>query len=208
MNIKLNLINKSMDANNSQVVVFQKNVATDFEEIAVAWRVIQNLGRNDCHHFNYPIEFKVGSMDSWGNNVPCKPLAATNGQAFEVIRDTSGDVLQLAATPAASASEVEVRNSLQAGAISSCIYRDGKLMARKTAVAPGQKAIFEFKPTIFIGVVSQVEEGEVMNSAIVSSINTELSLLGVTSADIEMTGGGPGPTSSPFEFHLANINCA
>jgi hypothetical protein len=58
---------------------------------------------------------------------------------------------------------------------------------------------------LFIGVVSQVEEGEVMNSAILSDINTELSLLGIQSADIVMTGGGAGPQATPFEFTLENV---
>ena len=44
-----------------------------------------------------------------------------------------------------------------------------------------------------------------MNSAIISNINTELSLLGIASADIVMTGGGPGPNSTPFQFTLENV---
>ena len=35
--------------------------------------------------------------------------------------------------------------------------------------------------------------------------DTELSLLGISSADIVMTGGGPGPNSTPFSFTLANV---
>ena len=44
-----------------------------------------------------------------------------------------------------------------------------------------------------------------MNSAILSDINTELSLLGIQSADIVMTGGGAGPQATPFEFTLENV---
>ena len=78
-------------------------------------------------------------------------------------------------------------------------------MAKKTSVAPGQTAVFQFLPVIFMGVVSQVTEGEVMNSAIISSINTKFSLLGIKSADIILTGGGPGKGSTPFEFSMENI---
>jgi hypothetical protein len=45
----------------------------------------------------------------------------------------------------------------------------------------------------------------VMNSAIMSCVNTELSLLGIASADIVLTGGGPGRDSSPFQFSLENV---
>ena len=34
-----------------------------------------------------------------------------------------------------------------------------------------------------------------------SSINTEISLLGIAGADIVMTGGGSGPDAKPFEIH-------
>lgn len=202
--IKLNFINKSSDTNNSSVVIFQKNVATDFEEIAVAWKVIQNCGRLDNHPFIYPMEFQVSASDSYGNFTP--QLNAYNGQSFEMIKTTSGDILQLSTVPAVNPDEVELKNNLETGAISANCYRDGKLLATKTGLAPGQKAVFEFQPTIYIGVVSQVEEGDVMNSAIISQINTQINLFGINSADIVMTGGGPGPNSTPFTFTLDNIN--
>lgn len=202
--IKLNFINQSNDTNNSSIVIFQQNVAESFGEIAVAWRVIENCGRLDNHPFTYPMQFQVSAKDSYGNYTP--QLTAVEGQAYELAKDTSGDVLSIASTPASSAFEVEVRNSLMQGAMDACIFRDGKLLAKKTNIAPGQKAVFQFQPRIYIGVVSQITESQIMNSAILKTINTELNLFGILSADIIMTGGGPGPGSSPFEFNLANIN--
>ncbi|MFT5891967.1 MAG: hypothetical protein ACI9Y7_002074, partial [Dokdonia sp.] len=148
--IKLNFINQSADTNNSSIVIFQQNVAEDFGEIAIAWRVIENCGRLDNHPFTYPLNFMVCGSDSYGNYTP--QLAATNGQAFDMIQDTSGDVLQLSSVPATSPNEVELRNNLETGAIDANCYRDGKLLASKTGLAPGQKAVFEFQPTIYIGV--------------------------------------------------------
>ncbi|MCP3944657.1 MAG: hypothetical protein GY710_24710 [Desulfobacteraceae bacterium] len=200
--IKLRLINNSSDANNSQVVIFQKNVATNFGELAIAWRVINNLGRNDYHPFEYSMGMEVCCGDSWGNFTP--HMSSIPGESFHMVLDATGNVLNKDGV-SASAKEVEVRNDLLRGAISANILKDGKLLAAKTSVAPGQKAVFEFKPTIFMGVASQVTEGKVMNSAIISSVNTELSLLGIASADIVMTGGGPGKDSTPFEFNLENI---
>ncbi len=202
--IKLNFINKSADTNNSNVVIFQQNVAEDFGELAIAWRVIENCGRLDNHPFVYPLKFEVCASDSYGNYTP--QMTAYDGQAYQMVKDTSGDVLNLANTPAVSPNEVEVRNNLQAGAINANIFKDGKLLAAKTNMAPGQKAVFEFHPRIYIGVVSQIEEGQVMNSAIIQQVNTEINLFGITSANIVMTGGGPGRSSSPFDFHLEKIN--
>ena len=202
--IKLNLINQSQDINNSEVLIFQKNVAESFDEIAVAWRVVKNLGTQYNHPFTYPLEFYVSAGDSFGNYTP--KMEAAEGQAYEVVKDRSGDVLRPANTPSSSPLDVEVRNNLQTGGISANIFRDGKLMATKTNVSPSQKAVFRFKPRIFIGVVSQIQEGQILDSAIVQQINTEIDLLGISSADIIMSGGGGGPNATPFKFQLANVN--
>ena len=203
--IQLNFINQSNDRNNSNVVIFQKNVATSFEEIAVAWKVIQNCGQGFHHPFTYPMTMAVAVSDSRDNYSPQKP--AQNGDLFTFSLNQSGDSLQITGA-AASANEIDVLNGLELGAINVSVYKAGKVLAVKKTVAPKQKAVFEFLPSIFIGVVSQVEEGQIMNSAILSNINTQISLLGIASADIVMTGGGPGPTSSAFQFALENVKYA
>jgi len=202
MSIKLNFINRSNDANNSQVVIFQKNVASNFDELAVAWHVIENCGISDNHPFSFPMSMEVSASDSWGNYMP--KIRAENGVMYHVERDLSGDRLNSVGA-SSSSKEVQVRNDLNKGAVNAGIYKGGKLLALKTNIAPGQKAVFEFKPSIWIGVVSQVVQGDVMNSAILTDVNTELSLLGIASADIIMTGGGPGKNSTAFQFKLENI---
>lgn len=202
MDVRLNLINRSNDRNNSSVVIFQKNVSTDFNELAVAWQVIQNLGQRDSHPFIYPQQSTVGAEDSYGNFTPQFPV--NPGQAYEMIKDSSGDVLRLSQSPAVSPSEFEIRNNLEEGVIYANVFKSGKLLATRTNVAPGQKAVFEFKPFILMGVVSQVEEGQVMDSAIISDIDTEFDLTELASADIIWSGGGSGPNSTPFEFTMEN----
>ncbi|MHA3789818.1 hypothetical protein ACX0HA_16545 [Flavobacterium hauense] len=202
MDIHLNFINNSNDANNSSIVIFQKNAATNFDELAVAWQVIKYCGQGDNHPFTYPLSTQVGASDSWGNYTP--QLQAQEGQLFQMALTSSGDKL-VSAGPATSSKEIQVLNGLQKGAINANIYKAGKLLAIKTSIAPQQKAVFEFKPTLWIGVVSQIDQGEIMNSAVMSNIDTELSLFGIASADIVMTGGGSGPNAQPFRFNLENI---
>lgn len=205
-NIKLNFINESNDQNNSEVVVFQKNVATNFDEIAVAWKVIKNCGNGWQHAFEFPMLFQISASDSWGNSL-IAPQDAYNGELYQVYTSTAGDQLGYVGA-GTSRKEVQLLNGLQTGAITANIYKNGSLLATKTGVSPGQKAVFEFKPTIWIGVVSQIEQGAVINSAILSNINTELGLLGVASADIIMTGGGSGANATAFKFSLDNIKYA
>jgi hypothetical protein len=200
--VKLNFINQSNDLDNSEIVIFQKNVATDFDELAVAWKVISYCGQGDNHPFSFPMDMYVGASDSYGNYTP--QLKAQNGQLFKMALTSSGDQLVAAGT-GTSPKEVQVLNALTKGAINASIYKDGRLLATKTMIAPQQKAVFQFKPTLWIGAVLQVQEGEVMNSAIISRINTEISLLGIASADIVMTGGGPGPNAQPIAFNLDNV---
>lgn len=202
MDIKLNFINNSNDMNNSQIVIFQKNVATDAAETAVAWKVIQNCGPGENHPFAFPLTVQASSTDSWGNFTP--QLQAAPGELLTASQTNSSDVLTHSG-PSSAANEVQIRNDLTVGAINANIYKSGRLLATRTSLPPEQTAVFEFKPTIWIGSVSQAVEGEVMNSAIVSNVNTELSLLGIASADIVMTGGGAGPNAQPFAFKLENI---
>lgn len=200
--IKLRLVNQSADDNNSRVLIFQKNVVANFDELAVAWKVIENLGHGWTHSFDFPLALQVSAEDSYGNSMPLMDTA--DGQQWTVIRDDSGDQLKQSGQ-ATSPTEVQIVNGLTQGAISANIYRDGKLLATKTGVAPQQQAVFQFKPSIYIGVMSQVQEGEVLDSAIMSTVNQQLNLYGISSADIVMTGGGPGRSATPFTFSLQNI---
>lgn len=202
--VKLNFINQSEDTNNSSVVIYQKNVAESFGDMAVAWTVIKNCGRGDNHPFEYPMQIAVGASDSYGNHTP--QFNAFNGQCWEMVKDLSGDVLKVSSSPARSPKEVEIRNSLTQGSINASCYRGGKLLAVKSGLAPSQNAFFEFKPIFYIGAVSQIEEGEIMNSAILSQIKMEINLEGIHSVDIVMRGGGSGPTAQAFTFTLENIN--
>ncbi|MEW7277900.1 hypothetical protein ABW636_04840 [Aquimarina sp. 2201CG1-2-11] len=201
--VKLNFVNESNDQNNSEVVFFQKNVGTNFDELSVAWKVIKNCATGWHHEFTLPMQMQLSASDSWGNEI-INPLDASNGQLYHVTKGPSGDELAYM-SPGTSRTEVQLRNDLLSGSIDAKIYKSGKLLALKTGVSPSQKAVFQIKPTLWVGVVSQIEEGEIMNSAIMSDVNTELGLLGVASADIVMTGGGIGTSASKFQFHLDNI---
>lgn len=202
MDVKLNFINRSNDTSNSKVLIFQKNESTDFEAISVAWRVIKNCGTNCNHPFVFPLEFEVDANDSYGNFTP--RMAAVNGELFSVLRDGSGNIFRKTGN-STSPLEVQVRNDLGSGSVGSNIYKDNRLLATKLCVVPNQKAIFKFNPTIWIGVASEVEEGEVISSAVLTDMNTEISLLGIRSADIIMSGGGCGTESTAFQFNLENV---
>ena len=135
MGVQLNFFNQSNDANHPQIVIFQKNVASDLDAPAVAWRVIKYCGQGDNHPFTFPLGLQVGASDSHGNCTP--QLEAQYGQQFQMAPSTAGDRLAPAGY-GASSKEVQVLNALPQGAINASCYKDGRLLAVKTAIAPGK----------------------------------------------------------------------
>ncbi len=67
MDIKLNFINQSNDSGNSNVVVFQKNLAPGADAPPIAWLVIAHCGEGDRHPFDFPSTMGVNASDSYGN---------------------------------------------------------------------------------------------------------------------------------------------
>ena len=203
MDIKLRFVNQSRDGNKSEVVVYQKNQLTSMASLSMAWKVIRFCGLDCYHPFVFPTGFEVSVADEYGNFSP--RMAAESGQMFRLESTASGARRLRSAGPANASNEIDVLNDLGQGAVNVCIFRDGRMVGMKTAVTPGQKAVFQYPPVLWIGVASQIVQGVAISSAVMSNANTELSLLGIASADIVMSGGGPGEGSTPYEFKLENI---
>ena len=138
---------------------------------AVAWRVLQP-GRS-TYSFHVPRDVEVRVTDSFGTQL-------------ETPRTSDGR-------------EIEVVNGRE-GPIDVYVYKDGKLLATRIGVPPGQKAEFRFEPLLRIGVVLlDVAEGEIMSSAITADIMSTIPL-NPPELNVVMTGGGSGPKSTPFHF--------
>ena len=196
--ISLQLINKSDNANGLTVLIFQRNATLGHDETVVAWRVVRDLPQDGRDSFFFSDDLSVSASDSWGNFTPQFPVRP--GQAYQMVLSVSGDVLQLYSPGASNPSEIDVRNGLSDGAINAQLYRSKELLATKTAIAPGQKASFAFQPTLFFGVVAQMEPGEIIPPSTLPEL-TEISLRGVQSADIVITGGA----GAPYMFTLQNV---
>lgn len=203
--IELKFINMSNDRNNSDILIFQKNEIPGLDELPLAWKVIRNCGRGWSHTFRYSMAMTAGVTDASGNQSPQLPAAA--GDTFELYRDSSGSQLR-EKTTGTTPQAIQFINQLSSGNMNAFVYRSGSAVAAKKNIAPGQAALFMFKPVIFIGVVSNVTAGETVRSVIVSQVNTEISLLGIRSADIVMTGGGAGEHAVPYQFTLQNVQMA
>lgn len=196
--INLRVINNSNDFTGS-VLIFQKNVSSSFDETATAWIFTENLNQSEMFSFTFGSELRISATDQFGNTIPS--LQATPGTQYTLI--DSGTGAEIITDFSSSMRDIEFRNQIN-GTVTANIYRSNKLLISKTVV-PEQTVTFQFKPTIWIGVAAGLTEGQELDSSILSSINTEISLLGIDSADIVMTGGGIGPSATPISFSLENI---
>jgi hypothetical protein len=202
MDVRLKFINRSASGKDSEIVLLQKNVATGVKELATAWKVIRYCGYGWCHPIVYPPNFEVASSDDYGNYSPRIPVVY--GQMLAVTPTASGRRLAVSGK-STSPLEVQVFNGLSRGAVNVNIFKGSGILSRKTALAPQQKAAFRFAPVLWIGAASNVVEGEAINSATMSAVNTQLPLFGIVSADIVMSGGGPDPDATAYAFTLENV---
>lgn len=203
-NIQLNLVNHSNSSGHEEIVIFQKNEASNISNYDTAWLVIKNLSHGDYHPFEFPVLSEV--RISTPNEKHLTPLVpATKGEAFKLEQTATGEELLKIPASSKQANQIEIENSLPQGSVNANIFKNGKLLAVQPNVQPGETATFQFKPALWISVGSGIEEGQAIDSAIISEINTEISLTDISSADIVMTGGGTGVDARPFEFRLENV---
>lgn len=203
MDIRLRFVNRSNDCGNSEVVLFQRDVIPDLDTFAVAWKVIRYCGRDCFHPFVYSTDIDVALGDEHGNFSP--RVAAPAGTRFAVDAHPTGRGRLVPDRAGASCGDIEVVNRMTRGAVNVNAFSADRLIAVKEAVAPGQKAVFRFTPTLWIGVASQVQESRALHAAVLSSVNTQLPLAGIAAADVVMTGGGTGADAQPFAFALERV---
>ena len=201
MDIRLNFINRSGDANNSQILIFGKNPQASLDEIAQAWTAIPAFARDATYSVHYPIETAITAQDSFGNFTAMQPAAP--GQHFSLVEGEDGNILE--APVAGQPDQITLSNELRQGAVNVCLYKGKRLYLSERNVLPEQTAAFRLRPTIWVGVASQSDPDSGDNSAILSSVATKFSLLGLVSADVVMTGGGIGANAEPLVFMLENI---
>lgn len=202
MDIKLKFHNFSESGHLYQIVFFQKNIATDFDNLITAWKVIQSCGYANYHPFEYTSTSYISASDSYGNFTP--HLCATPGDAFEVVPGRCGHQLRYRGTTQ-SVTDIELVNHLERGAVTANIFKADRLLARKTALAPGQKAVFRFKPVLYAALTQGITEGHSLEAAAISDRAGQLGLLGMASADILLTGGGSGADARAFSFELDHV---
>lgn len=197
--IELRLVNQTDDAGESQVVIFQKNLAGS-SDLAVAWRVLTTSPGSSVS-FAFPFDLTAYASDSFGNFAPPAPAPLGSLLSYTTTRLTP-------AGNAASSAQVQIRNDAS-NPMNASVYRDNRSLGTQSGVPANEIATFAMGSAIWIGIVNNMNEGDILDSAILDAVQTQLSLLGIDAADILMSGGGPGGTHvRPHQFTLANVRRA
>lgn len=197
---RLNFINRTDSAEIPPIVIFQKNMLLEFDQPSVAWKVIKKCGKGDYHTIHYSPDYYLDASDYRGVH-SCK-MPAQLGQVYELTNNESGEYLDRKGF-LINSSLIEFENNLKEKYIDANLYKNNKLIALYPQITPGKKASFALKNNLWVGVADNVEEGKLLEPNVIASIDTELELDGVISADIIMTND---PVSeSTYRFHLENI---
>ena len=184
------IVDRSSVNSDKRLCVFIMNVATGFDEDSILPWHDQILNQNSFK-FNFS-----GSnvIEATVDGVKMKPIIASNHKLYSVDL-TTNSVVEYGAS--SSASEFGVINTISLNIVVT-IKRNGNAI-ESTTVVPSATKKFQYQPKMRIGV------SDTLNEVIpLSEVNTELSTLGIESADIVITGGN----GSPYSFTLQNITFA
>ncbi|WP_420551199.1 hypothetical protein [Tenacibaculum aiptasiae] len=188
--IKINYTNKSMNKDLPTVFIFTKNETPTFDVLkeGVAWRTIPDIGRGSSSSFIFPIETEVGATWKDGMN-KTQILPSDIGKRYTVNENDTGIVLE-ANGNASDTKSIDVNNNINVeDGISASLYKDNKLMLTKKIVGYGQKATFVLKPKLYWGIASEIEESQLINSAVLNTDHFfELDLEGVTEVNVSLNG--------------------
>ncbi|SHO58905.1 hypothetical protein [Vibrio quintilis] len=200
-NIEITYINKSMNKDLPKIFVFTKNETPTFDALkeGVAWRVIPDIGRSSSSTFIFPVETSVGATWQSGQNKTQK-LPSVIGKRYTISKDETGVVLA-ANGNASDTKSIDVNNDVNVpNGISAQLYKDGKLMMEKKIVGFGQKATFVLKPKLYWGLASEIEESQLLNSAVLNTDSFfEQDLEGVTKATVSLNGNAEDGYSFKIE---------
>lgn len=199
MDIKLDFYNRCSKPCAPSVLICQRGAG---QELALAWRIIRNCAPGWHHPFTFSTSPRIDISDADGNHVPA--LAADNGMVFALTPLGLGR--RFAPAGSGRSDEIVVCNEMAYGAIDANLYSNGALLACKSQIAPGMKAVFRFQPTLWIGLSSGQCAGQRVDRTALREPGLDLSLEGVASASVVLTddldGGGD---AMPYRFTLENV---
>lgn len=197
---QLTFINRS-NQGDQNIVIYQPNEASmgSYNEVPIAWKVIENCGVNESHSFSFDSDLELAIGDSFGNYG--QPAEVVEGKILEIVRGNFVEELRLMNKMTNNPYEFGVRNSLRDGSFTVSCFRSERVLATTDYIFPKEEALFRFSNTIFISAVPGAEEGWKLDISQLEDDPARFDLTAIGSADIVMTGGG----EEPLQFSIENV---
>jgi hypothetical protein len=200
--VKITYVNNSGNTDQPTIFVFTKNLVPTFDVLkdGVAWRVMPDIGKGSSSCFVYPIVTTVQAM--WGDCNKTRMLDATIGKRYSVLEDDTGIVL-VPNGDASQSTAIEVNSLVQVdGGIQAQLCKDGKVIMTKQIVAYDQKATFILHPKLYWGIASEIQEGQLISSAVLNTDNFfEQDIEGVLESIVTLTGNA----KEGYQFSVQNL---
>lgn len=195
--IRLNFINRSDDANNSNIVIFSKNEGKD---PSTAWLVFNNPAIGESNPFTYFTDVQISASDGNGNFLPM--LEAHKGERFHILKTSDAEAAVQYKGPASTPDVIEFENNLTDGVVRVRLYNNGSLFREVRGLWPDAVTTFDLKPQIWCASTElEINAGDNIPSEVVERANMMFDLTDIDVADIVMTGG----TDIPHIFNLEDV---
>lgn len=200
--VTFNCINKSSTPN-LNLVVFQKNIA-DIDNNVIAWNTIPYTDIGQSFKFEYNTSLEMRIVDSYGSI--SDRINVEYGKLYEAT--DNGNLIEIGVSEYSN--EFDILNNVTSPTTTNVIiYRNNKVLYKSSNLINGQTLNLRFNPTFFIGEANvvftgtttyPVRQGSIIDTTTVSNFNTEISLIGIKSTDIIISG-----EVDNYSYSLSNI---
>lgn len=191
-----------MNVNPPDVVIYQREESEETDS-AIAWHVIKNCGYGNYHPVFFSVHPELSVSDGYGNYM--YPRAVSGGDELLLTVGSAGNKQLDRRMGRVPANKVKLVNGLGMGCVHVHLLRKGKASHSRFNVSPGESAVFTLSNKIYVSTARVMSSGGLLSEGDMAATSTELSLYGVASADVYMTGGGPGPNAKGFSFSMENV---
>lgn len=197
---QMRLVNRSMDLNRSDVVLFQRNACASGREDPIAWMVIRACPVDWTHPFSYSRVVRLAVRDFQGRLLGAANLEP-GGAARVAVDPRFGPRLETRPGPDRRIAIVE--NHCPRSAVTAELYRSDRLVYRTSVITPGGRVEILLPDELVAVATKGIREGEPIPSGELRwRPSSRLRLFGVAEADILMRGGGYGASALPLRFEL------
>lgn len=172
-----------------RVMLYIQNTSASFDEDILIWKEFY-FGPKNTLYKTFDFWGEYSATGYLGSNYLFE-INVINGKKYRV--NEAGTSLELMGN-ASSGSQIQFVNNKDQSLI--LIVKKLNSILSNVTLSPNATKAYSFKPTIYIAATT-----DLINSYDFSNVNTEISLIGVSSAHINITHG----SVQPYQFTLSNI---